>query len=121
MDRNSGNTPSEIRLNKAKSELLVSFDPGDDYTFSAEFLRVHSPSAEVQGHSPDERKTVSGKEMVRIDSLEPVGNYAIQINFSDGHDTGLFSWSYLQELGQSQDKLWERYLGELAEQNLSRH
>lgn len=113
--------PSEIRLNKSKSELSVSFDDGTRYSFSAEFLRVNSPSAEVQGHSPDQRKTVGGKKNVLITSLEPVGNYAVKIFFDDGHDTGLYSWSYLAELGEEKEQRWGEYLEELEKKGMSRH
>jgi DUF971 family protein len=112
--------PTELRLNNEKSELSVTFDDGTVYAFTAEFLRVLSPSAEVQGHSPDQRKTVGGKKNVRIEKLEQMGNYAVKINFDDGHDTGLYSWSYLDELGQDQSARWTEYLEELAEKGLTR-
>ena len=86
----------------------------------AELLRVTSPSAEVQGHSPEQRKTVSGKRMVKISNIEPVGNYAVKISFDDGHDTGIFSWKYMMELGQEQEGRWKYYLYELEEKGLSR-
>lgn len=119
---NPDNTPlpTELRLNKAKDELTVSFDSGEIFTLSAELLRVNSPSAEVQGHSPAERQTVWGKRAVRISRLEPVGNYAVRIVFSDGHDTGIYSWSYLHHLGTSRDAIWLAYLEELAQKGLSR-
>ncbi|MDH3582151.1 MAG: gamma-butyrobetaine hydroxylase-like domain-containing protein, partial [Hyphomicrobiales bacterium] len=82
--------------------------------------RVNSPSAEVQGHSPDQRKTVGGKKKVLIKTLEPVGNYAVRILFDDGHDTGLYSWSYLAELGAEHEQRWSGYLEELAQKGLSR-
>jgi DUF971 family protein len=112
--------PTELRLNKEKSELSISFDDGTSYAFTAEFLRVMSPSAEVQGHTPDQRKTVGGKKDVRITELEQMGNYAVKIFFDDGHDTGLYSWSYFNELGQEHDQRWAQYLDELAEKGLSR-
>jgi len=87
---------------------------------SAEMLRVLSPSAEVQGHSPDQRVTVSGKKDVEIARIEPVGNYAVRIVFNDGHETGLYSWSYLAQLGREREQLWQRYLEELHEKGLSR-
>ncbi|MEZ5818133.1 MAG: DUF971 domain-containing protein [Hyphomicrobiaceae bacterium] len=90
------------------------------YRLSAEMLRVMSPSAEVQGHSPDERVTVGGKRNVKITGLSPVGNYAVRINFDDGHDTGLFTWDYLGRLGREKDERWARYLAEIAEKGLSR-
>lgn len=112
--------PTEIRLSKDKKTLTVGFENGDKYELDAEFLRIASPSAEVQGHSPDQRKTVPGKRNVEIMTIEQVGNYAIRISFDDMHDTGLYSYQYLWELGREHDRLWERYLGELEEQGLSR-
>jgi len=112
--------PTEIRLNKAKDNLKVSFDDGKEFEFSAEYLRVMSPSAEVQGHSPDQRKTVPGKKSVKISDIEPVGHYAIKIVFDDGHDTGVYSWKHLYEIGEQKDFLWDRYTRELEEQGLSR-
>ena len=112
--------PTEIRLNKDKNELTVRFEDGKDFSFTAEFLRVMSPSAEVQGHSPDQRQTVPGKKNVLVRNLEQVGNYAVKIIFDDGHDTGLFSWSYLYELGQEHEARWSAYLSELETKGLSR-
>lgn len=112
--------PTEVRLNTDKDQLTVAFGDNASYSLSAEYLRVFSPSAEVQGHSPDQRQTVPGKKDVRIAAIEPVGNYAIRIRFDDGHDTGLYSWSYLRDLGTSHDDHWGSYLRELAEKGLSR-
>lgn len=112
--------PSEIRLNPEKDALTVSFGDKGSFTFKAEFLRVLSPSAEVQGHSPDQRVTVPGKIGVRVKNIEPIGNYAIRIVFDDGHDTGLYSWDYLHELGAEQDERWQQYLDELKEKGLTR-
>lgn len=112
--------PTEIRLSKEKSQLTVEFDDGQIFAYSAEYLRVMSPSAEVQGHSPDQRVTVGGKKDVRIRALEPVGNYAVRIVFEDGHDTGLYSWSYLYELGQDYQERWSQYLRELEAKGLDR-
>lgn len=112
--------PTEIRLNPDKDELKVSFGGDTQFTFPAELLRVMSPSAEVQGHSPEQRKTVGGKRFVKIRNIEMVGNYAIRISFDDGHDTGLYSWKYLMELGQEQEGRWKFYLFELEEKGLSR-
>ena len=112
--------PSELRLAPAKDALTVGFDNGDSFTLSAEYLRVESPSAEVQGHSPDQKKTVPGKRNVTIVSLEPVGNYAVRIGFDDGHDTGLYSWEYLHRLGRDHAKTWAAYLGALKSKGLSR-
>lgn len=112
--------PTELRLDEDKSVLVVSFDSGEIFRMTAEYLRVMSPSAEVQGHSPDERKTVPGKSGVRILKVEPVGHYAVKIAFTDKHDTGLYSWSYLFDLGSKHDERWAGYLKELDEQGLSR-
>jgi DUF971 family protein len=112
--------PREIRLNSDKNKLAVDFDDGRNFEYTAEFLRVLSPSAEVQGHTPDQRVTVPGKRDVLIKAVEPVGNYAVRIVFDDSHDTGLYSWEYLHELGESYDNRWREYLDELEEKNLSR-
>jgi DUF971 family protein len=110
----------ELRLSKDRRTLNVGFDNGETYALPAEYLRVFSPSAEVQGHSPEQRKTVGGKEAVEILRVEPVGNYAVKLHFDDMHNTGLFSWGYLLKLGREHDALWSNYLGELAEKGLSR-
>ncbi len=112
--------PTEIRLSKDRRLLTVSFDTGESFALPAEYLRVFSPSAEVQGHSPEQRKLVGGKEAVEILKLEPVGNYAIKLHFDDMHNTGLFSWSYLAKLGREHATLWPAYLDELAEKGMSR-
>ncbi len=111
---------TELRLNPQKSVLSVTFADGSAGSLSAEFLRVVSPSAEVQGHSPSERKLVPGKRDVTIRAIEPVGNYAVRIDFSDGHNTGLYSWHYLHEISRRKDELWSGYLQELAEAGASR-
>ena len=102
--------PTELRLDGAKALLSVSFDTGETFALPAEYLRVESPSAEVQGHGPGDKRHVFGKEGVRIAALEPVGNYAVRIVFDDGHDSGLFSWDYLHELGREQAARWQAYL-----------
>ena len=112
--------PTELRLNPAKDALSVSFDNERSYDFSAEYLRVESPSAEVQGHSPDQRQTVGGKKSVKIARLEPIGNYAVRIVFDDGHDSGLYSWSYFLELGEEKDRKWKAYLAALKAKGLKR-
>ena len=99
----------------------MSFDNGQSFELPAEYLRVRSPSAEVQGHSPAERRTVAGKRDVAILELHPVGNYAVRIVFDDLHSTGIFSWDYLFELGQRRDHYWRQYLDELKQKNLSRN
>ncbi|PZQ84887.1 MAG: hypothetical protein DI549_03125 [Ancylobacter novellus] len=112
--------PTEIRLHKDHSALTIAFEDGANFTLPAEYLRVESPSAEVQGHSAADRQLVAGKREVRIQELIPVGNYAIRIVFDDGHSTGIFTWDTFHELGREQDARWTRYLQELASKNLSR-
>ena len=112
--------PTELRLAKDKKALSVTFDNGDSFSLEAEYLRVHSPSAEVQGHSPDERKTVPGKRNVAILEVQPVGNYAVRLVFDDLHSTGIFSWDYLSELGRNRERKWRDYIDELAGKGLSR-
>ena len=112
--------PTEIRLDRAEKSLHVTFENGTAFDLPAEFLRVLSPSAEVQGHSADQRQTVPGRRHVGILEVEPVGNYAIKIVFDDLHDTGIYSWKYLYGLGRRQDELWRQYLSELDAKGLSR-
>ncbi|HVZ90146.1 MAG TPA: DUF971 domain-containing protein [Rhizomicrobium sp.] len=102
--------PTELRLDKERATLSVAFDTGELFRLSAEYLRVESPSAEVKGHGPGQKRIVTGKEQVKIVDLEPVGNYAVRIRFDDGHDTGLYSWDYLHELGREQRTKWTSYL-----------
>jgi DUF971 family protein len=112
--------PTELRLRKDRKTLTVSFDSGETFDLAAEYLRVRSPSAEVQGHSPSERRIVGGKRDVEILEVHPVGNYAVRLVFDDLHSTGIFSWDYLFDLGRNREKYWREYLGELAERGLSR-
>ena len=112
--------PTELRLHKNKRTLTVVFDNGERFDLPAEYLRVKSPSAEVQGHAPDERKTVAGKRDVAILELRSVGNYAVRPLFDDMHSTGIYSWDYLLELGRDRDSLWQEYLDELAAKGLAR-
>jgi len=112
--------PVEIRNKTAERRLEIDFDSGECYSLPAELLRVESPSAEVQGHNPSQKQIIAGKRGVSIRALEPVGNYAVRIVFDDGHESGLFSWKYLFELGQRQDEIWRRYLSALDERRLSR-
>jgi DUF971 family protein len=112
--------PTELRLHSDRKILTVAFDDGARFDLPAEFLRVRSPSAEVQGHSPAERRVVGGKRDVQILELQPVGNYAVRLVFDDMHSTGIFSWDYLFELGQNRENYWRDYLGELKQKNLSR-
>jgi len=112
--------PEEIRLSKSKNQLNVRFDNGTSFTLPAELLRVESPSAEVQGHGVGQKTTPSGKQNILINSIEPVGNYAIRIVFSDGHNTGIFSWETLYDYGTRQDELMTSYLSRLADERISR-
>lgn len=112
--------PQEVKLKQAENILEISFDDASSFRLSAEFLRVHSPSAEVKGHGPGQEVTVAGKRNVAITRLDPVGNYALRIHFDDGHDTGLYTWAYFYEMGRNQEKLWAEYLGKLAAQGLAR-
>lgn len=112
--------PTEIKLRRDRAALTVSFDNGERYELPAEYLRVKSPSAEVQGHSPDERKTVPGKQNVQVLEVHPIGNYAVRLVFDDMHSTGIYSWDYFLDLGRHRDKYWQDYLDELAVKGLSR-
>jgi DUF971 family protein len=112
--------PVEIRLKSKVKALEVDFDDGSRFRLPAELLRVESPSAEVQGHVPGQKQIVSGRRHVGIMGVEPVGHYAIRIRFDDLHDSGIYSWGYLYELGRRQDELWARYLDALQERGLSR-
>lgn len=112
--------PEELRLTERGTRLIIRFDSGDTFELAAEYLRVESPSAEVKGHGPGQEQLVWGKRRVRIVRLEPVGNYAVRIVFDDGHSSGLFTWSYLHELGRTRDTVWADYLARLAAAGLSR-
>jgi DUF971 family protein len=112
--------PTELRLDRSKTRLTASFESGARFELPAEYLRVESPSAEVHGHSPGQKKIVGGKREVKITGLEPVGNYAVRILFDDGHDTGLYSWDYLHELGCEREKKWAAYLQALKAKRLER-
>jgi DUF971 family protein len=112
--------PTELRLHKDRRTLTVRFEDGASFDLPAEYLRVRSPSAEVQGHSPAERVTVPGKKNVEILEVQPVGNYAVRLVFDDMHSTGIYSWVYLDELGRDYPRLWQEYLDELEAQKLSR-
>jgi DUF971 family protein len=116
----SGPWPTELRLSKEKKTLTVVLEGGETFALPAEYLRVKSPSAEVQGHSPDERKTVPGKRNVMILEVNPIGNYAVRLVFDDMHSTGIYSWDYLAELGRNQSTYWQDYLEELAAKGMSR-
>ena len=112
--------PSELRVAEGGRVLRVLFDDGQAFDLPAEYLRVMSPSAEVQGHGPSERKVVGRKRQVAIAAAEPVGHYAVKLRFSDGHDTGLFTWTYLFRLGAEHEERWAGYLRDLDARGLSR-
>lgn len=105
--------PTELNLHRQSRVLEVTFDDGSHFNLPCEYLRVYSPSAEVQGHTPDQRKLQVGKEHVNIERIEPVGNYAVLLRFDDGHDTGIYSWETLHHLGSHQEALWAQYLKDL--------
>jgi DUF971 family protein len=113
-------SPVEIRVRRASRRLEVDFADGASFHYPAEYLRVESPSAEVQGHSPADRVTVAGKRDVGIQSVDPIGHYAIRIHFDDGHDTGIYTWLYLHQLGLEQAERWGAYLAALDAKGLSR-
>lgn len=112
--------PTEIRLAKDRRTLHVAFEDGAAFALPAELLRVESPSAEVQGHSPTQKQTVPGKRHVEILQVEPVGHYAVKLTFDDMHDTGIFAWDYLRQLGEQSEGKMQAYLEALAAQGLSR-
>ncbi|HEY0229879.1 MAG TPA: DUF971 domain-containing protein [Dokdonella sp.] len=112
--------PTNITLHRASHVLEVAFESGENFRLSAEYLRVNSPSAEVQGHGPGQKVLVGGKANVNIDAVEPVGNYAVLLRFDDGHATGLFSWDVLYALGREHARNWQAYLDELAARGVSR-
>jgi DUF971 family protein len=112
--------PTELRLRPDRRSLHVAFDNGEAFDLPAEYLRIASPSAEVQGHSRAERKTVAGKRQVQIIKVDPVGNYAVKLTFDDMHDTGIYGWAYLHELGRTHEEKWAAYLAELDAKGLSR-
>lgn len=111
---------TDLRYDRAAKSLEVAFDDGAQYTLPAEYLRVESPSAEVQGHGPGQKTLVGGRRHVGIIGIEPVGNYAVRLVFDDLHDTGIYSWDYLRELGDEYDSRWPAYLDALASRGMSR-
>jgi DUF971 family protein len=119
MDRNSPR-PTEIKLHQKSRLLEIAFDDGKRYTLPCEYLRVFSPSAEVRGHGPGQEVLQVGKRNVEIKEIEPVGSYAVKLAFSDGHDTGLYSWDYLYELGEKQESSWKSYLARMEAAGASR-
>jgi len=112
--------PVEIRLKRAEKRLDITFDDGKTFSLPAELLRVESPSAEVMGHGPGQKTIVSGRRHVGIMEVRPEGNYAIRLIFDDLHETGIYTWRYLRELGERQDEIWQRYLEALEARGLSR-
>lgn len=112
--------PVEIRIDRERRQLMIAYDDGRRDTLDAEYLRVESPSAEVQGHTPDQKVTVSGKSNVAITGADAVGTYAVRLTFSDGHSTGIFSWPYLRKLADQRDTLWPAYLAALEKSGLKR-
>lgn len=113
-------TPTELRIRRASRTLEVDFDDGTRAVLPAEYLRVESPSAEVQGHGPNERKTVPGKAEVNIAAIDPIGRYAVRIRFTDGHDTGIYSWAYLHRLAHEHAERWQAYLEALKVKGMRR-
>lgn len=113
-------TPVEIQLHSRSRQLELTYADGERYSLSCEFLRVYSPSAEVLGHGPGQEVLQTGKMNVAITAIKPVGNYALQLVFDDGHDTGLYSWRYLYELCQNQEARWQEYLARLDKAGASR-
>jgi DUF971 family protein len=112
--------PLEIRLKRAEKILELAFEDGSRFRLPAEYLRVESPSAEVQGHGPGQKQLVAGRAHVGIAAVEPIGNYAVRLRFDDGHDTGIYSWRYLHELGVEHEKRWRDYVAAMAKAGLSR-
>ncbi len=112
--------PTEIRLQTKSRQLVLAYDEGSRFELSFEYLRVHSPSAEVQGHGPGQERLQTGKENVLITAAEPVGHYAVRLVFDDGHDSGLYSWEYLYELGRDQQPRWQAYLDRLEAEGYAR-
>ncbi len=112
--------PTDIILHRASHQLEIAFEDGARYQLPCEYLRVESPSAEVQGHSPSQRVWIGGKRDVNITAIEPIGNYAVTLRFNDGHDTGIYSWSLLKELGEQYETRWARYLQAMQERGLTR-
>ncbi|RRQ21888.1 gamma-butyrobetaine hydroxylase-like domain-containing protein [Thiohalobacter thiocyanaticus] len=107
--------PTEINMHQKSRTLEISFDTGETFNLPAEYLRVHSPSAEVQGHAPGQGKLQVGKEDVNIENITPVGSYGVQLHFDDNHNTGIYSWDTLYDLGKNQDRYWQEYLQRLEE------
>ena len=120
MSEKRDTTPTEIRYDKESRTLTVSYEDGKSWSYSAEYLRVYSPSAEVRGHAPGEEVLQVGKEDVAIEKIEPVGRYAVSLKFDDGHDTGIYSWDWLYTLGENMETYWQQYLDRLKEAGVER-
>ena len=122
MNENRGYEPWPLEINVCENGkiLELSFDNNDKFLIPAELLRVESPSAEVKGHGPNEKKIIPGKHAVVILAVEQVGNYAVKLRFDDGHDTGIYSWKYLYQLGSQKEEVWSKYLEQLSSKGLSR-
>ena len=112
--------PVAINLHKQSRRLDIEFEDGNRFEYSCEFLRVYSPSADVRGHGPGQEVLQTGKQKVNIDNIEPVGNYAIKLHFDDGHQTGIYSWTYLYDLGKNMHRYWTEYLEKLKQAGYSR-
>lgn len=112
--------PTEIKLHQKSRELEITFDDGKQFRWSCEMLRVYSPSAEVRGHGPGQEVLQIGKKNVEITAIDPVGTYAVKLTFSDGHDTGLYSWDFLYDLGEKRDSYWQNYLARMSAAGASR-
>lgn len=115
------NQPVSVNLHKKSRILSITFDNGKSFDLSCEYLRVHSPSAEVMGHGPGQEVLQTGKEDVTVNDIEPVGHYAIKLYFSDGHNTGLYTWDYLYDLGINHDRYWQNYLEALEKAGINRN
>ncbi len=113
-------TPTEIRYDKASRTLTITYEDGQSWGYTAEYLRVYSPSAEVRGHAPGQEVLQVGKEDVAISKIDPVGNYAVSIKFDDDHDTGIYSWEWLYTLGEKQEEYWQDYLSKLEAEGIER-
>ncbi|MBT3197193.1 MAG: DUF971 domain-containing protein [Gammaproteobacteria bacterium] len=116
----SNQTPTEIRYDKASRTLTVSYEDGKSWEYSAEYLRVFSPSAEVRGHAPGDEVLQVGKEDVVIEKVDPVGRYAVSLKFDDGHDSGIYSWEWLYTLGENMEAYWQDYLSRLEAEGIER-
>ena len=113
-------TPTEVKLRRQSNTLELSYSDGSQLEFSSEFLRVHSPSAEVRGHGKGQEVLQTGKRQVKLKNVEPVGNYAVKLEFDDGHSTGIFSWDYLMSIGRDKKTLWDDYLLKLQQAGKTR-